>query len=165
MHALLSAAETPQDPIWLRTLSTVLPVLGAIVVAILGGQKVLERRREKKAIDPPADPRDSVAVAAVEKSSTDPILRLFIEDLHKRLSEAHTEAAQLHQLRAVDAGTIARLSAELADKEARLYEVERDLETKTTQNRVLRGRLEQLKKELESTRHQLAVCIEGYDPA
>jgi len=166
MLELLSGVETPPDPIWLRTLSTVLPVAGAIAVAALTGQKVVERFREKKERDtpPPADPAESVAVVAVERSSTDPILRLFIEDLHNRLSEAHTEAAQLHQFRAVDAGTIARLSAELTDKEERLSEVEQELERKTTQNRVLRGRLEQLNHELESTRHQLALCLEGSDP-
>lgn len=167
MLAMQFIADTQPDPIWLRTLSTVLPVLGTIVVAILTGQKVLEKRREKKADEapPPSDPPSAptqVAVVATEKASSDPILRLFIEDLHTRLSMAHEEAAKLHQLRAVDAGTIARLSAEIADKEDRLREVEELAGNSANENRELRRKVQRLTLELEETRRQLAICTEGY---
>lgn len=165
----LSAAETQLDPIWLRTLSTVLPVVGAILVAVIGAPKALEAYRKRRDghtsdNDPPTltGVPAQVAVAATEKVSGDPILRLFIEDLHHRLSLAHEEAAELHRLRAVDAGTIATLTAELSDKEERLGECEVELESKGTQNRALIGRLETLKEELEVTQRKLSICMEGY---
>lgn len=105
-----------------------------------------------------------ITVAAAEKASTDPILQLFIDDLHQRLSMAHEEVAELHRMRTTDAGTIATLTAELAEKERRLQECESELRDKNHQNRSLLNRLEELKSELESTRRRLAVCMEGYQP-
>lgn len=162
-------AETPQDPIWLRTLATVLPIVGSIVIAVISAPKLIERFRQKKAEreanHPPADsPAVQVAVAATERAATDPIVRLFIDDLHQRLNLAHEEAAELHRLRAVDAGTIARLTAEIADKEERLDTCEQELANKTTQNRSLIRRLEELKRELDTTRRKLAECLEGKQP-
>lgn len=161
-------AETPQDPIWLRTLATVLPIVGSIVIAVISAPKLIERFRQKKAEreanHPPDSPAVQVAVAATERAATDPIVRLFIDDLHQRLNLAHEEAAELHRLRAVDAGTIARLTTEIADKEERLDACERELTNKTTQNRSLIRRLEELKRELDTTRRKLAECLEGKQP-
>lgn len=175
MLTTLFAAEIPQDPTWLRLLATVLPVVGTILVALLTGPRLLERVREKRAerttqsgaspttivppIDGPGVPTP-VTVAVTEKASLDPVLRLFIDDLHTRLSMAHEEAAELHRLRAVDAGTIARLTAEIADKEERLVECESELTEKRTQSRSLMRRLEELKEELDATRRRLAICKE-----
>lgn len=162
MQILQFAAETPPDPTWLRLLATVFPVVGTIVVAFLTGPKILEKHRERRDARANGDPVPAPVAANAVTASTDPIVRLFIEDLHERLSAAHEDAARLHQLRAVDAGTIARLSGELNDKEQRLSTIERELATKTTQNRVLRSQLEDIGRELEATRKQLAICIEGY---
>lgn len=104
-----------------------------------------------------------MVVAATEVASTDPILKLFIDDLHQRLSAAHEDAARLHQFRAVDAATMARLTTELADKESRLARVEEELRNKTTQNAALRRQVHQISRELETTRSQLASCVEGYN--
>lgn len=174
MQMLQYAAETQLDPIWLRTLGTVLPIVGTIAVAVLTGPKLLERHRERRAerdssTPNPLPPAEGpgiptpVAVAATEKASVDPVLALFIDDLHKRLSLAHGEAAELHRLRAVDAGTIATLTAEISDKEERLQECERELAEKRVQARSLMRRLEELKAELETTRRKLAICMEGFN--
>ena len=171
-QSVLAATDNLPDPIWLRTLATVLPVAGSIIVAILGVPKLIEMRDQRRAekADPASKPAplqgpgvpDQVAVAATERASADPIIRLFIEDLHERLSAAHEEAAELHTQRAVDAGTIARLAAEIADKEERLQECEVDIANFRTQNRALIGRLEELKREIEVTRRKLTICMEGY---
>lgn len=171
MQLMLFAAETPPDPIWLRTLATVLPVVATIAVALVTGPKLVERMRERRnGRDEPdlIPPREGpgvpapVVVAATERASTDPIIRLFIDDLHARLSLAHEEAAELHRLRAVDAGTIARLTTEIGDKEDRLRDCERQLADKNIQNRQLIRRLEELKRELDATRRKLAICIETH---
>lgn len=167
MLELMSTAEQPLDPLWLRTLSTVLPVVGAILVALLGAPKFFEAIRKRRSgrledKSPLVGVPSSVAVAATEKASTDPILKLFIDDLHTRLSLAHHEMSELHRLRSVDAGTIATLTTELADREERLRECESDLEGKKTQNRSLMRRLEELKKEVEATQRKLSICMEGH---
>lgn len=171
---MLYAADVPVDPIWLRTLATVLPVVSAVVVAVLTGPKLIERlreRRQEKAAPPPLIPPPEgpgiptvVTVAAVDRASTDPIIRLFIDDLHQRLNLAHAEAAELHRLKAIDAGTIATLTSEIADKEARLNACELELSHTSVQNRQLISRLEQLKFDLESTQRKLAICLEGKRP-
>jgi hypothetical protein len=169
---LLQYAEgTPPDPIWLRTLATVLPVVGTILVALLTGPTILERlrerKREKNDVTPPPEwpgVPTPVAVAAAERASVDPVLRLFIDDLHQRLNLAHGEAAELHRLRAADAGTIARLTTELADRDTRLQQLEQELADKTRDNRHLKRRLEEYKVELEQTRRKLAICLEGKQP-
>lgn len=102
-----------------------------------------------------------VTIAATERASADPILRLFIEDLHERLSQAHTETAALHIQRAGDAATIARLGAEIADINERLQGCQQELHTKGEQNRYLRQKLNETQRELEITRRKLAVCLEG----
>lgn len=172
----LSLVEAPPDPIWLRTLATVLPVIGTMVVGIVAAPWVVEKVRAHNRTNRDQSPERSthalpvdtggpglpapVTLAANERASADPILRLFIDDLHQRLSMAHEEAAQLHTQRAGDAATIARLGAEIADKEERLRDCEQELEEKTTQNRALRRRLEELKHDLEATRRRLAICLE-----
>lgn len=166
---MLYALEAPQDPIWLRTLSTVLPVAGTILVAWIGAPRLLEALRKRR--DGVTEERaplvgvpPQVTVAATETAANDPILKLFVDDLHTRLSLAHNEMAELHRLRAVDAGTIATLTAELADKEERLHEFEVEMESTKTLNSSLRGRLEELKQELEITHRKLSICVEGYGP-
>lgn len=172
MLSLLSAVEATTDPLWLRTLTSLLPVVSGIVIAAIGAPhlwKAFQTRRSSQT-NPEIPPQEGpgvppqVAVAVTETASNDPILRLFIDDLHSRLSTAHQEAAQLHQLRAVDAGTIARLTTELADKENRLQECESELLDSSTQNRALIGRLNQLKNDLELTQRKLQICREGRFP-
>lgn len=171
MQLLPYAAETQTDPIWLRTLATVLPFVGTVLVAILTGPKLISwvknHRNPPEVVEqhiPPQGPGvpAPVALAATERASTDPIIRLFIDDLHTRLSLAHEEAAELHRLRATDAATIARLTTEIADKEERLQQCEQELSERKVHNRQLMRRLEELKLELESTRRKLAICMEGY---
>lgn len=174
MLMLLSAVETPPDPIWLRTLATVLPVVGTVLVALVAAPWLVGKYRGRggQGGEPtPAEPMGSppalgipspVSIAATERAALDPVIRLFIEDLHERLSAAHQEAAELHTLRAGDAATIARLTAELADKEVRLRDLEEEYETTKVQANHFRSRLEQLKQELEMTQRKLAICVEGY---
>lgn len=170
-HLWQYAAETPPEPIWLRTLAIVLPVAGTVTVAILTGPKIVGRIRERqKARREGTDPSEDspaiaaqVAVAATEQAVGNPILRLFIDDLHQRLSSAHEEAARLHGLRAVDAATIARLTEELAHTEGELTRIITDANGKVHQNKELRTRLRQLRRELEETRAQLRDCYEEGD--
>lgn len=167
---MLFMLEAPQDPIWLRTLSTVLPVAGAILVAWIGTPRLLEALRNRRdglaeSERPPlVGVPPQIAVAAAETAATDPILKLFIDDLHTRLSLAHQEIAELHRLRAVDAGTVATLTAELSDKEERLQECEAEVGETKGRNRMLLRRLEELKHELETTQRKLAICMERYVP-
>lgn len=163
------AAETPPDPLWLRTLATVLPVVATIVTAVIATPKVIERLRERRREREEHAPQPEgpgvppvVAVAAAERAGTDPIIRLFIEDLHQRLNLAHSEAAELHTLRATDAATIARLTTEISDREARLAECERELATTSTSERAVRRRLEQIRIELADTRRELAAMKGRY---
>lgn len=102
-----------------------------------------------------------MTIAATERASADPILRLFIEDLHERLSQAHAETAALHTQRAGDAASIARLGAEIADISERLADCQAELHTKGEQNRYLRQKLTEVQRDLEVTRRRLVVCLEG----
>lgn len=175
MHALQFLSEAQPDPIWLRTLATVLPVVGTIIVATVAAPSVVEKLKQRNAPPQPSpEPTPtlpngapgippSVTISATEKAAADPIIRLFIEDLHERLSMAHNEAANLHTLRAADAATIARLTAELAEKESRLGEIEQELNSAQDQNREFRARLRALKEELEATQLKLELCVEGYN--
>jgi chromosome segregation ATPase len=169
--SLQFAAETPPDPIWLRTLATVLPVVGTVVVGMLTAPKILERLRERKAAKAagtnPAEASletdQKIAEIATEQAISNPILRLFIDDLHTRLSQANAEAAKLHEIRAGDAATIARLTAQLGDKQDRLVKIEQQARDKTARVRDLVRLVRQLKSELEETRAQLHDCYREGD--
>lgn len=165
------AAETPADPIWLRTLAIALPVLGTVTVAVLTGPKIVGRIRERAksrergettAEDSPQIAA-RVAEVAVQESVNNPILRLFIDDLHTRLSKANEEMSKLHNLRMVDASMIASLTEKLSDSQERLAEVIHDANAKSGTNRELRQRIRDLRRELEETRDQLRDCYREGD--
>lgn len=176
MLILNSAAEPPPDPTWLRALATLLPFLGPVVVALIAAPWVVDRLRGRKGVDsqheapkeqepavPPGSPLPGPLITeAHTRAEADPLLRLLIEDLHNRLSEAHRDAAMMHNARAEDAAQIARLTAELDDQEQRYRQVLAELDDKSTQLRLIRPRLEELKRELEATKRKLAICMEGY---
>lgn len=169
----LWAASEAQDPIWLRTLATVLPVLGTMVAAIVAGPLLVEKFKQRN--DPPPNPAPSetpppgqglpapMAMEAVDRAQADPLLSLLINDLHTRLSDAHAEAADLHAGNAANMAMIARLEAELQDKDERVSELERELRDSATQRSYLRQKATALTNEVESLRRQLAVCVEGYN--
>lgn len=165
------AGELPPDPIWLRTLATVLPVAGTVAVAILTAPKIIERVKERReAKRTGRDPSEAnaatdqqIAEIATEQAIHNPILRLFIDDLHTRLSVANAEAAKLHEIRAADAATIARLTEQLGDKQDRLVVLESEARQRTTKVRDLIKLVRQLKAELEETRAQLRDCYREKD--
>lgn len=170
-HWLQFAAETPPEPIWLRTLAIVLPVVGTVTVAVMTGPKILVRIKERRAGNKESDTLSEtnpeiakkVAEVAVGEAVGNPIIRLFIDDLHTRLSLANTEMSKLHGLRAVDAATIARLTQELSYSQERLAEVVRDAHSKNGTTKELRQRLRILRQELEETRAQLRDCYREGD--
>lgn len=165
------AAEPPQDPIWLRTLATVLPVAGTIVVAILTGPKILARMKEKReakangtsTAETSIHTDAAIAAAATEQTINNPILRLFIDDLHTRLSKAHEEMANLHNVRASDAATIARLTEELGSTTDRVAELTQAAEQHAERARELIRRVKALRLELRETRDQLRDCYRQMD--
>lgn len=170
-HWLQFAGETPPDPIWLRTLSIGLPVAGTVIVAILTGPKISDRLRERrKAKAAGEDPAEAtlvtdakIAEVATVEAINNPIMRLFIDDLHMRLSKAHEEMAQLHTIRAGDAATIARLTEQLADAEDRCRAITQSAQDKSSRVRELIRLVRQLRAELEETRSQLRDCYEEGD--
>jgi hypothetical protein len=164
------AAEVPEDPIWLRTLATLLPFLGPIVVGLIAAPWLAERVRNGKADDAPTidtSPGTTalpapVAQEATARAQADPLLRLLIEDLHNRLNEAHREAATFHTRRAEDAVLIARLTAEIDELQERYQRALVDLDEQRQTVRTTRSRLREIQTELEQTRRRLQICMEGY---
>ncbi len=174
MQTLLLAVEAAEDPIWLRTLATVLPFLGPIVVGLIAApwlvQKVQHSRQPRtRTTQPESTPESTgpglpapVAIEAQQRAQEDPLLRLLIEDLHGRLSQAHREAVAAQQQRAADAAQIARLTAEVDDLEIRYQNALTDLGEARQDLRATRARLQEIHTELEQTRRRLQVCMEGY---
>jgi chromosome segregation ATPase len=152
-------------------LATVLPVVGTVVVGILTGPKILDRMRERRTAkahgENPAEASietdAKIAEIATEQAIGNPILRLFIDDLHTRLSQANAEAAKLHGIRAGDAATIARLTAQLGEKADDLEVLERQARDKSVKVRELVRLVRQLRRELEETRAQLRDCYREGD--
>lgn len=131
------------------------------------GRKGIHSQHEAPKAQEPAVPPGSplpgqLITEAHTRAEADPLLRLLIEDLHNRLSEAHHDAAQMHNARAQDAAQIARLTAELDDQEQRYRQVLSELDDKSAQLRLIKPRLEEVKRELEVTRRKLHICMEGY---
>lgn len=176
MLSLLFAGEQPpEDPLWLRTMATILPFLGPVVVGLIAAPWLAEKWKDNKHKNNTPTPGGTpvvtggglpapVALEAVQRAQVDPLLTLFIQDLHGRLSAAHDELAVAHTQRVADATTIAALTAEVEDQSERYQECMAELEKKDALVRLIRPQLEQLKFELEQTRRKLAICMEGYVP-
>lgn len=173
----LFAAEEARDPTWLRTLATILPFLGPVLVGLIAAPWIGEKIRGRRNGEAPrheAPPQDTptppgaglpppVAQEAVQRAEADPLLRLLIEDLHHRLSAAHGEIAQLHIEKSADSGNMARLAAEIEDQETRYRACLAELDDKTGQLRAVRGRLEEIKRELEVTQRKLRICMDQWE--
>lgn len=174
LNSLLAAAGD-EDPVWLRTLATVLPFLGPIVVGLIAAPWLVQRVRGNG--PPPSEDSPEkttptttpvlpapVAQEATQRAQADPLLRLLIEDLHNRLSDAHAEVAAANNARMADGVQIARLSSEVEDLAERYQQALASLAEKSEELRVTRGRLAEIRQELEQTRRRLQICMEGYNP-
>lgn len=174
MLSALLVVGGDEDPIWLRTLATLLPFLGPIVVGLIAAPWLAERVRTKRSngattiAHTPANGEAQglpapVAIEATQRAQSDPLLRMLIEDLHDRLDQAHQEAAQFHGQQATDAAMIARLTAEIDELQERYQRVLTDLDESRESVRATRGRLLEVQRELEQTQRRLRICMEGFD--
>lgn len=167
---LLAGEAPPSDPIWLRTLATILPFLGPIVVGLIAApwlvQKVRGNGQSQNGNGAASVPTATALPTPVarEVSQADPLVKLLIEDLHGRLNQAHAELSLAHTTAMADGVQIARLSAELEDLEGRYQDALVSLADKSEEVRVTRGRLNEINRELEQTRRRLQICMEGYNP-